>query len=235
MQPYFLPYIGYIQLLHAVDIFVFHDNVQYIKGGWINRNRIRRGESSEWFTLPVRKADHELAINQRVYALSEKEREKLKRRFRSTYREAEAFGEAMEFCEHVVDYTDLNVARFNINAVLELVRRLDIRCELAVASELGIHEDLRGAHRVMEICRKLGATRYINPIGGVALYEDDSFSAAGIELRFLRTRVPPETLGADRSYLSIVDLLFLSGFQGVKRLLPRYRLETEAAAKSAGA
>lgn len=234
MQPYFLPYIGYIQLLHAADIFVFHDNVQYIKGGWINRNRIRRGESFEWLTLPVRQAAHDLAINRRVYALEGGGREKLKRRIRAAYREAEAFGEATEFFDHVIEYSDPNVARFNINALRVLVRRLGIRCRLEVASDLGIADDLHGAHRVLDICRKLGATRYINPIGGTDLYEESAFAAAGLELRFLRTGIPPETFGDGRSYLSIMDLIFVSGFQGVRRVLPRYRLEPRATAKTSG-
>jgi WbqC-like protein family len=56
MQPYFFPYIGYFQLAACSDIFVFHDDVQYIKGGWVNRNRILRDGQPRWLTLPVRKA-----------------------------------------------------------------------------------------------------------------------------------------------------------------------------------
>jgi WbqC-like protein family len=71
MQPYFFPYIGYFQLAACSDIFVFHDDVQYIKGGWVNRNRILRDGQPRWLTLPVRKGASRLTIQQRQYQLDE--------------------------------------------------------------------------------------------------------------------------------------------------------------------
>ncbi|MFN9114197.1 MAG: WbqC family protein, partial [Bacteroidota bacterium] len=53
MQPYFLPYIGYFQLMAAADRFVFLDDVNYINRGWINRNRLRTPQGPAWFTLPL--------------------------------------------------------------------------------------------------------------------------------------------------------------------------------------
>jgi hypothetical protein len=72
MQPYFFPYIGYFQLMHAVDVFVFHDDVQYIKSGWINRNRILVNEGPTWFTLSVESASYALPIHYRHYQLDGK-------------------------------------------------------------------------------------------------------------------------------------------------------------------
>ncbi len=67
MQPYLFPYIGYFQLMASADIFVFHDDVQYIKGGWVNRNRILSSGEPCWVTLPVAARAHRLNINQRGY------------------------------------------------------------------------------------------------------------------------------------------------------------------------
>jgi hypothetical protein len=71
LQPYFFPYIGYFQLMQAVDVFVIYDDAQYMKGGWINRNRIRCSGKSTWLTLPVRRDSRELSINQREYLLAD--------------------------------------------------------------------------------------------------------------------------------------------------------------------
>ena len=56
MQPYFLPYIGYWQLLSAVDQFVVYDNIKYTKKGWINRNRFLRDGTDAVFTIPLKGA-----------------------------------------------------------------------------------------------------------------------------------------------------------------------------------
>ena len=68
MQPYFLPYIGYWQLLAAVDRFVVYDNIQYTKKGWVNRNRFLRHGAAATFTVPVRHDSSGLTVVERVVA-----------------------------------------------------------------------------------------------------------------------------------------------------------------------
>ncbi len=62
MQPYIFPYIGYFQLIHAADVFVFYDDVNYINRGWINRNRILLNGKDQLFTIPCKEASQNKLI-----------------------------------------------------------------------------------------------------------------------------------------------------------------------------
>src|SRR5690242_7195515 len=108
MQPYFLPFLGYFQLIQGADIFVIHDDVQYIKGGWINRNRILVNGAPSWITIPVLKASHRLCINQREYHLDQRIIERILRRIEGAYRHAPLFKEGFSLVQKIMLYQDRN-------------------------------------------------------------------------------------------------------------------------------
>ncbi len=92
MQPYFLPYIGYFQLINAVDKFVIYDNIEFTKKGWINRNRILVNGKDEFISLPITKASDFLHANQRYLASNfENEKNKILRKIKESYRKAPYF------------------------------------------------------------------------------------------------------------------------------------------------
>ena len=223
MQPYFFPYIGYFQLMQAVDIFILYDDAKHIEHGWVNRNRILIKDKPVWLTMPVRHDAHTLPINQRHYLLNEGV-EPIKRKLRAAYATQENTSPEFVTVSNFLDFEETNVARFNAHSLVELARHLGINCEFVLSSDIPDTKNLKGEAKVIEMCRKKGATRYINPIGGASLYNSDTFDAAGIELQFLRTNIEPVSLEAKPTHLSTIHTLMQRGFAGTRLTLPKYEL-----------
>ena len=226
MQPYLFPYIGYFQLMASADSFVVHDDVQYIKGGWINRNRVLSSSGSSWVTLPVAAGPHRLNINQRCYVPGPKGPRQFLRRLEACYRPAPNFAEVYELVRALLLHEERNVAAFNTHALRAVAKRIGITTRIIVSSELTKDDCLRGEARVIAICEALGAERYVNPIGGTALYQQPRFAEHGLELAFLR----PEPRGY-RQFgsvrvpgLSIIDVLMFNDALTVREMLEEFTL-----------
>ena len=224
MQPYFFPYIGYFQLMQTADMFVFHDDVQYIKGGWINRNRILMNNRADWLTMPVKSASNYLPISQRYYAIEPDTIEKMKRRLAASYAKSCAFNRVAQTIFELLDFPNTNVASFNCSSLKAIARKLGIMCRFARSSELDDSVALKGQDKVIGLCRRFGADRYINPVGGAELYDPAAFAEAGITLSFLQTAVPPTSTESGLQHLSVIDGLMLHDFDGYSHLLPEYTL-----------
>jgi hypothetical protein len=226
MQPYLLPYIGYFQLIACSDIFVALDDVQYIKRGWINRNRILLNGSPDWITLPVAYADHSLSIRERRYTQPEHYVPKMLRRIEAAYRAAPFFDVAFPFLQDALSPDESNVADFNLSVLKCLTARVGIRTPIVVSSSLGVGEELRGQDMVIAKCRRVGATRYVNPLGGTSLYDKRCFADAGITLNFLKSTVSPyQQFGQTPvPFLSIVDVLMFNDETAISRMLTEFEL-----------
>lgn len=237
MQPYFFPYAGYFQLIAQSDVFVFYDDVQYIKGGWINRNRILRNGAPCWLTLPVRKAASHLPINRRGYQLDRGAAGQLLRRIEAAYREAPHFAAVFPFIAELLRFGDANVAAFNVNLVERIAARLGLRTRFALSSAMAKDDGLIGQDRVIDMCRRLGATEYVNPVGGARLYAAERFAAAGMRLSFLQPGVSAyPQFGADPvPDLSIIDVMMFNGDEAIACLLQDFRLLRPDAAPVASA
>lgn len=224
MQPYFFPYIGYFQLMRSVDVFVFYDDAQYMKGGWINRNRIKTQDGTSWVTLPVRRASISFAINQRNYLLDGDQIGRIERQIAAAYDQADSFPDLSPLVADLLRFDDANVARYNAHLLTVLARRFGIGAQFLTSSEINTPDTLRGQAKIIDLCQRIGADHYINVIGGCALYNPDAFSAAGIRLSFLQTKVPPEYLANGPQYLSIIDGLMRQGVEQSLNRLSQYRL-----------
>lgn len=220
MQPYFFPYIGYFQLMRAVDQFVFYDDAQYMKNGWINRNRIAIGEEEKWITLPVKHTGLHTKINERQYILEENI-ETIKRKLLAAYSRASNFRKGYAFVCDLLDFDDSNVAVFNANLLRESAQQLGIDCRFTVSSRIAQSGGLRGEAKVIDMCKVLGADHYINPIGGLELYDPEHFSEAGLRLSFLRTTLPPTHFRNGEAHLSIVDTVMHNEWEGAQSQLER--------------
>lgn len=217
MQPYLFPYIGYFQLMRAVDVFIFHDDVQYIKGGWINRNRILVNGKVAWLTLPVENDSYAKHINRRFYAIGPDTLGRIERRLAAAYRLAPFIEELPEIMD-TLDCMQTNVATCNQYQLQIIARRLGITCNFVVASDIDEGTDLQSASKVIDLCKRLKATHYINPIGGTSLYNHKQFADAGIALSFIKTAMPSE-----RQY-SIVHEWLSFGLPNVADHLNEYAL-----------
>jgi hypothetical protein len=221
MQPYFFPYVGYFQLIAQSDVFVLYDDVQYRKGGWINRNRILLNGRGLWLTLPVQKAPLRFKINQRHYKLLPIVIGRLLRRLETAYRKAPHFEAVFPVVREILQFDDSNVAAFNANLIRRLAAHLDLGTRILSSSALEVDDRLRGPERVIAICRQLGATRYINPIGGACLYGSEQFVRAGIRLSLLRSAAPPYAQFGQAAIpsLSIIDAMMFNDHWQLRQLL----------------
>ncbi len=218
MQPYFFPYLGYFQLIAAVDVFVVYDNIQYVKGGWINRNRLCRNGEAVMFSLPLRRASDYLDVRERELAGDFKP-EKLLNQFKGAYRRAPYYREVLALLEKTLMHPDLNLFGF-------LHHSLRVVCE-HLGLETEIDHALRKHEKVLALCHALGAETYVNAIGGVDLYSTEDFAHAGVDLKFIRMQ-PIEYAQFDAPFvpaLSIIDVLMFNSRNTVRGYIAeRYEL-----------
>ena len=218
MQPYFLPYIGYWQLLAAVDLFVLYDNIQYTKKGWINRNRMLLNGADAMFSLSLKSAADGLDVRERQLAESF-DRAKLLRQFEGAYRRAPQFDATWPLLSKAIAAnTDDNLYAF-LRASIEAVRdHLGLATEIRTSSTVTIDHGLKAEAKVLALCEALGAATYVNAIGGQELYAADRFAARGMQLQFLRARplAYPQLGAAFVPWLSIVDVLMFNPLDTVQ-------------------
>lgn len=230
MQPYLFPYIGYFQLISAVDNFVVYDEIEYTKKGWINRNRIldNKGEPS-YISLPLKKDSDYLNIDQRYIAASwrQKECKKVLNRLNASYRKASYFEEVYPYLESTLRFDNDNLFEYIYHSIEQMVSYLDIDTKLIKSSSLNCDNQLKKETRVINICKSLDTTSYINPIGGTTLYDKRDFTSQGINLNFLRTgNIIYDQFKFDHvPYLSIIDVLMFNSKSEIKNFLTRYTLE----------
>ena len=225
MQPYFLPYLGYWQLLAAVDRFVIYDNIQYSKKGWINRNRFLRNGADAYFTVPLKKDSDFLDIRERSLADDFAPRALLGPLVEA-YRKAPYFAAVLPVLEAIVTSPARNLFEYLHHSLVVTAGYLEIATPIVVSSTVAADHTLKSEQRVIAICRALGATRYLNAIGGRELYDAGRFAAAGIELTFLQSRpmTYPQFGAAFVPALSILDVMMFNSPDAIRRLLGEYDL-----------
>lgn len=184
IQPYFIPYAGYFRLFAAADVVAIFDCVQFPRRGWVHRNLLPlAGGRPAWLTLPLAKARSDARIVDLRFAADAGARfAALSRRFPILERAREVDAELVRSVHAVgsVEVTDYLCELLRIAN-----RRLNLDAEIVRTSTLAIAPEIRGQHRVLAVAERLGATRYINPSGGRALYDRAAFAARDIDLRFL--------------------------------------------------
>lgn len=183
MQPYFVPYAGYFRLFAASDLFVIYDCVQFPRRGWVHRNRMPDGTGTDrWLTLPLTKASREVQIHDLRFVPDATC--VWEERLRSVPLMAPARGADPDIVAAVRDLRGTPVEYIE-RLLHHAVARLGMRWEVRRSSAMNLPDTLRGQARLLEICRRVGATRYVNSPNGRSLYDASAFEAAGIELRFL--------------------------------------------------
>lgn len=217
MQPYFLPYIGYFQLIDAADLFIVYDNVKYTKKGWINRNRFLLDGKDAVFSIPIRKDSDSVDIRDREIS-ADFRKSKLLNRIRGAYRRAPYFERTFALVERIVLEEETNLFKFILNSIRQTCDTLAIGTEIVVSSSLRIDHSLPGKTKVLALCKHVGADVYINAIGGLELYSKEEFGAHGIDLKFLRTKAFEYAQLGDKfvPWLSIIDVMMFNPPQAVR-------------------
>jgi hypothetical protein len=211
MQPYFLPYIGYYQLIAAVDVFVVYDNIKYTKKGWVNRNRLLRNGAGVTFSLPLKKDSDSLNIVDRRLA-EDFNRDKLLNQFKCAYRSAPYFAPTFQLVEQVLRHGDTNLFRFLHHSIVKTCEHLGIATEIRISSGVAIDHNLKGQDKVLALCGELGATTYVNAIGGMELYSKEAFLEKGVDLKFIQSKPFefPQFGDAFVPWLSIIDVMMFN-------------------------
>jgi len=230
MQPYLFPYIGYFQLINAVDEFVIYDDVQYIKNGWINRNTLLNGgknPESTQFTFSVMHDSYERKINERYYSASFPiESKRFLKKLYYTYHTAPYYEKVITLIQEIFESDERSVSLFNANALKAVAQYLGLKTHFLFSSSLDIPHDLKSQNRVLWICHNLSAQKYINAIGGQSLYSKNDFENEGIELNFIQSRdiKYPQFCEIYVPNLSIIDVLMFQSPAEINILLNNYHL-----------
>jgi len=226
MQPYFFPYIGYWQLIHAVDRFVIYDDVNYIKGGWVNRNRILINGAPAYMTVPLIQPSQHKRICDTATQSSPFWRNKLVKMIETTYRRAPSFQEVFPVVEQLIRFEGKTLSDYLAHQLQVLTAFLDLKTGIVVSSRCYGNDSLSGQARILDICQKEGASTYINSQGGTDLYHPAAFEERGMELKFL---VPLQHEYKQFSpmyvpWLSIIDVMMFNSKSRLDDLLSQYTL-----------
>lgn len=228
MQPYFFPYIGYWQLIYAVDRFVIYDDVNYIKGGWVNRNRLLINGGPSYITLPLDHSSPNMRICDISLESAPRWRDKMIKTIENTYRRAPFFSQVFPVISDLINDRSDNLAQYLANHICVLSKFMGIDTALVMSSRYYGNGDLSGQSRVIDICKREDAQTYINAQGGQSLYNLQAFRDRGVDLCFLAMRPLPykQRKAGFVPYLSIVDALMEVGPVEMKNHLEAFELIT---------
>lgn len=223
MQPYFFPYIGYFQLISAVDKFVIYDDVNFIKRGWVNRNRILINKEAKLISLSLIKASQNKLINEIII----KDKGTILKTIKQNYSKTAYFKDVFPIIEDIVNYSENNLSRYLFYQIKKITEYLQINTTLVPTSTIYEVNKLKGQNRIIEICRKENMDTYINAIGGKELYDLGTFQDNGFNLKFIQMENIEYNQNNNKFIpnLSIIDVLMFNSKEEIARLLKQYSLK----------
>lgn len=216
LQPLFLPWVGMFNMMYQSDLFVILDNAQFSRQSWQQRNRIKTQTGVRWLTVPVKHNFGEKIMNVEV-DYSTNWREKHLGLIYQSYKTAPFFSEVYDLLQKAYAKKPALLCQFNVSLLNDLRGYLGIGTPLVLASEVPI-ENRGGKDHVLDLCKYFGTKSYLNGPAGKTLYSLEEFKQAGINLIFHEYRHPiyPQPQGEFVSHLSIIDVLFNCGLQGIE-------------------
>lgn len=228
MQPYLFPYIGYYQLMDAVDRFVVADDLRFIKQGWINRNRLLINGAAAFFTVPLKRHPADALIKDVEIDDGAGARWKttILKTIANFYRRATSFDRVYPIVERVIGGPFTGIADMARASLREVGEYLGIDASIVESSSAYANAHLKGQDRVIDTCLAEGARDYVNAVGGRDLYSREAFLARGIRLHFVCSE-PIEYPQFQTPFvpsLSVIDLLMFNTQAEARALLKRYRL-----------
>lgn len=233
MQPYLFPYLGYFQLIQAADRFVLLDAVQYIRHGWINRNRILKpGEGWQYIILPLQPHCQKDSIAQIQYQPQPNHREKLLRQLEHYKKKAPYYEACRAVVAEALATPDLSVTAVNAHALRCCNRYIGIDTPLDISSQLPLqyHDVQHAGQWALRIAQQLQASAYINPAGGADLFVPEEFGAVGIRLQFLQAELPAynQRRPTFEPGLSIIDVMMFNEPAAIRQMLHACSIQNHA-------
>lgn len=227
MQPYIFPYIGYFQLIKSVDTFVFYDDVNFIKRGWINRNKILINGKESLLSFPCIKASQNKKINEVGINMEDPQYNKILKSIYSTYKKAPYFETVYPIIEKCFDSKNKNIADFSIDSVRSVCNYLGFQTTFKVSShEHPKTQHLDKADRLIEISKIEQIENYVNAIGGQEIYQKEYFRNKEIKLSFLKPHLTEYNQFKNTFVpgLSIIDVLMFNSIEEITKMLNQYEL-----------
>lgn len=224
MQPYLYPYLGYFQMVHAVDKFVFYDDVNFIKSGWINRNRILINNEPKYITVELLKASTNRLINEIEIGNNQK---KILSSISLAYKKAPFYKEVFPIIEAILMTPTIFISDLAIQSVKTVSEYLGLKTTFEISSQsYADTRELEREDRLIEICKRAGSNVYINAIGGMELYTKPYFKERGIELFFIKNTLPDYAQYNNNfvAGLSIIDVLMFNSKVECQNMLANYKL-----------
>lgn len=223
MQPYLFPFLGYYQLAFHCNTFVFYDDVNYIKGGYINRNFILSSGKKQLFSIPVLKASSFKKINELQF---QDNLSKVVKTIEQSYKKAPNFSSVMPLIAAILNNKERNVAIASAESITIVFEYLGLKRHFCFSSELDYDREQNAEQKLFSLCKYFDSHDYCNSLGGEKLYNKSSFSNQGISLSFLKPTPQeyPQGNHAFVSNLSIIDVLMWNSKQDVINLLSQYRI-----------
>ncbi len=226
MQPYFLPYIGYFQLINAVDEFIIFDDVNFINKGWINRNNILSANQANLFTIPLLGASQNKLISEIEILKDGKWQQKLLKTIEQSYKKAPNFKDFEPILHGIVLFDEKFISPYIYNSIISICKYLNISTLITKSSAEFNNTELKAQNRIIDICLKRKANQYINPIGGQELYQKEMFKKENIILNFLKTNtIHYKQFQNDFiPFLSIIDIIMFLDKKEIKQNLNKFEL-----------
>ena len=214
--------------MNMADMFILYDDVNFIKGGWIHRNRIKISQQPAYFNLKIRKASQNKLINELEISMTDDDYKTLLAKIRNTYAKAPYKDEVLALLEDIFSCGETNLAKFLAYLLRKTNEYIGIETPVYSATEMKLDHTHRGQQRIIDICHALECDTYINLIGGQGLYGKEDFAHEGITLGFIKMNddlVYPQGKGDFISHLSIVDVLMYNNQEEIQKLLTCYTIE----------
>lgn len=229
MQPYLFPYIGYFSLIKNTDFFVFFDTPQYIRKGWINRNRILSTNGDvTYFTVPIQKADRNTPINKSVISYNYDWKVKILGQLK-IYKKAPNYDKVINLVNDVFNTDTMLISDLAIKSIVKTCKYLDIDIKYDIFSKmnLALPEVKEPDEWVLYITKELGYNTYINPPGGMSFFNREKYQINDVDLQFLVQEIIPyrQNREAFIPALSMIDVMMFCSCNEINEMLCKYKIE----------
>lgn len=212
--------------MNAVDKFVVLDDVNYINKGWINRNNILINGKGNLFTIPLKEASQNKLIREIEILNEQKWKDKLFRTIEQNYKKSPSYHLFSPCLSEILYFESTNLSDYIYFSLCKINEYLGIKTEIIPSSEKYKNLDLKAQSKIIDICLKESAGTYINPIGGVELYDKIEFKKNNLELLFLKSNsIQYKQFNNEFvPWLSIIDVIMFNSKDQIKNYLEDYTL-----------
>lgn len=223
MQPYFFPYLGYFDLINCTNRWVIFDSAQYIRHGWVNRNRILHPKKSwKYIVVPLKKHPRESPIAE-IQMADDRWMDRILGQLDHYRKRAPFFQSTVDLVRDCFATDEKHLSRLNGRCLARTCERLGIDFREEYFSDMNLHlpTNLSAGEWALQISKSLGATTYVNPVGGKDLFDPIQFQNVGVDLVFRESDLLVYDCQPYEFHkgLSIIDVMMWNDASDIKRFL----------------